>query len=123
MNDTFNERLQKVSQLKNSKLCIGLDIDPSRMPDSMNKSLLGIESHLKDIIDSTSDICLAYKLNMAFYEQFGFRGYELMEKLVSYIDGRNITIGASLLPLLHTSYLFGTPSFHIHFLFSFILPQ
>lgn len=92
MNDTFNERLQKVSQLKNSKLCIGLDIDPSRMPDSMDKSLSGIESHLKEIIDSTSDISLAYKLNMAFYEQFGFKGYELMEKLVTYIDGRNITI-------------------------------
>ena len=92
MNDTFNERLQKNSLLKNSKLCIGLDIDPSRMPDSMDKTLPGIESHLKDIVDATTDICLAYKLNMAFYEQFGFRGYELMENLVSYINKRNITI-------------------------------
>ena len=92
MNDTFNERLQKNSLLKNSKLCIGLDIDPSRMPDSMDKTLPGIESHLKEIIDATTDICLAYKLNMAFYEQFGFRGYELMENLVSYINKRNITI-------------------------------
>ena len=92
MNDTFNERLKNFSLLKNSKLCIGLDIDPSRMPDSMDKTLPGIESHLKDIIDATTDLCLAYKLNMAFYEQFGFKGYELMEKLVSYIDKRNITI-------------------------------
>ena len=92
MNDTFNERLQKNSLLKNSKLCIGLDVDPSRMPDSMDKTLPGIESHLKEIIDATTDICLAYKLNMAFYEQFGFRGYELMENLVSYINKRNITI-------------------------------
>ena len=58
----------------------------------MDKSLQGIESHLKEIIDSTTEICLAYKLNMAFYEQFGFKGYELMEKIVSYIDSRNITI-------------------------------
>ena len=29
---------------------------------------------------------------MAFYEQFGFKGYELMENIVSYIDSRNITI-------------------------------
>ena len=92
MIDTFNERLQNLSLLKNSKLCIGLDIDPVRMPDNMDKTLSGMESHLKEIIDSTTDICLAYKLNMAFYEQFGFRGYELMEKLVSYIDRRNITI-------------------------------
>ena len=72
MIDTFNERLKKDSIQKNSKLCIGLDIDPDRMPDHMDKSLQGIESHLKDIVDSTTEICLAYKLNMAFYEQFGF---------------------------------------------------
>ena len=92
MIDTFNERLKKDSLQKNSKLCIGLDIDPDRMPNHMDKSLKGIESHLKEIIDSTTEICLAYKLNMAFYEQFGFKGYELMEKIVSYIDSRNITI-------------------------------
>jgi len=92
MIDTFNQRLQKVSLAKKSKLCIGLDIDLAKMPEHMNKTISGMESHLKAIIDTTTDICLAYKLNMAFYEQFGFKGYELMEKIVTYIDGRNITI-------------------------------
>ena len=92
MNDNFNERLQKISLAKQSKLCIGLDIDPDKMPNHMDKSILGMESHLKAIIDSTTDLCLAYKLNMAFYEQFGYKGYQLMEKIVSYIDKRNITI-------------------------------
>ena len=92
MNDNFNERLQKISLAKQSKLCIGLDIDPNKMPNHMDKSISGIESHLKAIIDSTTHFCLAYKLNMAFYEQFGYKGYQLMEKIVSYIDKRNITI-------------------------------
>ena len=103
MSDTFNQRLQKISLAKKSKLCIGLDIDPVKMPDHMNKTISGMESHLKAIIDATTDICLAYKLNMAFYEQYGFKGYELMEKIVAYIDKRNI---------------FGTSSF-----FSTLLPS
>ena len=89
MSDTFNQRLQKISLAKKSKLCVGLDIDPAKMPDHMDKSISGIESYLKKTIDSTSDFCLAYKLNMAFYEQFGFKGYELMEKIVNYINKRN----------------------------------
>ena len=92
MSDTFNQRLQKISLAKKSKLCVGLDIDPAKMPDHMDKSISGIESYLKKTIDSTSDFCLAYKLNMAFYEQFGFKGYELMEKIVNYINKRNLTI-------------------------------
>ena len=62
------------------------------MPDHMDTSISGIESYLKETIDSTSDFCLAYKLNMAFYEQFGFKGYELMEKIVNYINKRILTI-------------------------------
>ena len=87
MIDTFNERLKKDSIQKNSKLCIGLDIDPDRMPDHMDKSLQGIESHLKDIIDSTTEICLAYKLNMAFYEHTIVGKQDLSDKeMQSLID-------------------------------------
>ena len=92
MEKTFNNILKKTSKQKKSKLCIGLDIDSDRMPDIMDKSILGIEKYLKDVIDSTTELCVAYKINMAFYEQFGFKGYELMEKIVTYIDKRNITI-------------------------------
>ena len=92
MGKTFNQRLEFLSISNKSKLCIGLDIDPEAMPAHMDKSILGIESYLKEVIDSTTDICVAYKLNMAFYEQFGFKGYELMEKIVEYINGKNITI-------------------------------
>tara|TARA_Y100001968_G_scaffold85172_2_gene76313 strand:+ start:886 stop:1695 length:810 start_codon:yes stop_codon:yes gene_type:complete len=92
MKNTFNQRLKELSLLKKSKLCIGLDIDPDKMPNTMDKSISGIESYIKELIEATTDLCVAYKLNMAFYEQFGSKGYELMEKIVEYIDGRNITI-------------------------------
>ena len=104
MIDTFNERLKKDSIQKNSKLCIGLDIDPDRMPNHMDKSLQGIESHLKEIIDSTTEICLAYKLNMAFYEQFGFKGYELMEKIVSAPPSRPHPASSPRISPINSSY-------------------
>ena len=89
---TFNENLRISCAKKQSKLCIGLDIDPDRMPDGADKSLQGLRRYLEDIIDCTSDLCVAFKLNMAFYERFGSNGYKLMENLVDYISSRNLTI-------------------------------
>ena len=92
MDSTFNNTLKKLSEDKRSKLCIGLDIDSDRMPDSMDKSLPGLQKYIQDIIDSTTELCVAYKLNMAFYERYGSKGYALMEKIVEYINHRNLTI-------------------------------
>ena len=89
---SFNNRLQEICNEKNNRLCIGLDIDSDKLPKHMDRSLLRIHEFLKDVIDSTSELCVAYKLNMAFYEQFGYKGYKLMEDIVAYIDNRNITI-------------------------------
>ena len=44
------------------------------------------------IVDSTHEICASYKLNLGFFEQFGFKGYKLMEKVVEYIGDKAITI-------------------------------
>ncbi|MFZ1453529.1 MAG: orotidine-5'-phosphate decarboxylase, partial [Ferruginibacter sp.] len=39
----------------------------------------------KQIIDATQDLCVAYKINTAFYEALGLKGWEAMEKTVNYI--------------------------------------
>ena len=92
MQNTFHKLLSKQCESKNSRLCIGLDIDYNLLPDNFNKTIQGTFDFLKIIIDSTSDLCVAYKLNMGFFEQFGSKGYELMEKTVDYIDGKSLTI-------------------------------
>ena len=92
MDKTFNQILNDQCITKESKLCIGLDIDSDRMPKMMDRSISGMKKYIFDIIDSTTDICVAYKLNMAFYERYGSKGYEWMEDIVEYIDGRNLTI-------------------------------
>ncbi|MBC8214387.1 MAG: orotidine-5'-phosphate decarboxylase [Candidatus Marinimicrobia bacterium] len=92
MENSFNNKLKNICNRKNSRLCIGLDIDPEKLPKTSDKSLQGLESFAKDVIDATIDFCPVYKPNMAFYERFGSQGYALVERLVDHIAGRSITI-------------------------------
>jgi orotidine-5'-phosphate decarboxylase len=39
----------------------------------------------RQIIDATKDYCVAYKINTAFYEADGVKGWETMERSVQYI--------------------------------------
>ena len=76
-------RLQSIIQNirdKNSFLCVGLDSDMDRLPISFNKNLDGIVEFNKAIIEATSDYCVAYKINTAFYERYGSKGWKALEK-------------------------------------------
>tara|TARA_B100000945_G_C20415014_1_gene614704 strand:+ start:1942 stop:2742 length:801 start_codon:yes stop_codon:yes gene_type:complete len=88
----FNKRLRQICSKKSNLLCIGLDPDPDKMPVRQDKSILGIESFIKDVIASTIDICPVYKPNFAFYERFGSKGYAMLEKIVDFINGRALVI-------------------------------
>ena len=64
----FTEKLNKIIQKNNSLLCIGLDPDPSLIPENMTI----LEFNL-GIISATTDLVCAYKPNFAFYEAMGPR--------------------------------------------------
>ncbi len=59
----FNEKLMNITEQNKSLLCIGLDPDPELMPAKVD-----VVKFNKAIIDATSDLVCAYKLNLAFYE-------------------------------------------------------
>jgi orotidine-5'-phosphate decarboxylase len=44
------------------------------------------------IIDATADLCVAYKINTAFYEAMGTKGWEAMHKTVNYIPHSHFKI-------------------------------
>jgi len=89
---SFNKRLQKICSEKKNRLCIGLDINPDCFPLGSDKSLKGMETFAKEVIDGTIEFCPVYKPNFAFYERFGSGGYALLERLVDYISGKAIVI-------------------------------
>ena len=70
---------------KKSFLCVGLDSDSSKLPECLKDSKDPVFEFNKRIIDSTHDIVVAYKPNVAFYECDGVGGWNSLIKTVNYI--------------------------------------
>jgi len=77
---------------KKSFLCIGLDTDLTKIPSFLLKEKDPIFSFNKAIIDSTHDLCVAYKPNIAFYESLGAKGWDSLQKTLEYIPDDIFTI-------------------------------
>ncbi|MFN3782228.1 MAG: orotidine-5'-phosphate decarboxylase, partial [Candidatus Kapaibacteriota bacterium] len=89
---TSFEKLKKIQQTNNSRLCIGLDPQKEKLPKPIPKSIEGIFEFNKIIVELTSKFVSAYKLNFAFYEQFGSNGIEILEKTLEIIPKSIVTI-------------------------------
>ena len=76
-----------IEQIKKKKsfLCVGLDTDLQRIPEFLKKEEDPIFEFNKRIIDATKDYCVAYKPNLAFYERYGSKGWQALEKTIGYI--------------------------------------
>jgi orotidine-5'-phosphate decarboxylase len=76
----------------NSYLCVGLDTDASKLPGHLMNDANGLFLFNKAIIDATKDYCIAYKINTAFYEALGIKGWQLLERTVEYIPSTHLKI-------------------------------
>lgn len=87
-------RQQLVDQIfkKQSYLCVGLDTDITKIPQHLLTHPDPIVEFNKQIIDATRDLCVSYKINTAFYEALGLKGWEAMEKTVHYIGDEHFKI-------------------------------
>jgi orotidine-5'-phosphate decarboxylase len=87
-------RQQLVEQIfrKQSYLCIGLDSDITKIPKHLLSSPDPIFEFNKQIIDATKDLCVSYKINTAFYEALGVKGWETLDKTVNYIPKEHFKI-------------------------------
>jgi len=83
-----------VAQIKEKKsfLCVGLDSDINKIPESLLSHDNPILEFNKQIIDATKDYCVAYKPNTAFYESLGSKGWDILEETVKYIPQNIFTI-------------------------------
>jgi orotidine-5'-phosphate decarboxylase len=92
MSDAFNERLRAVQRRTGSLLCVGLDVDPSRLPQGLSQDHHGFRTFVRGIVEATADLVCAYKPNLAFYEAMGAHCYELLRDTVVAIPTDLITI-------------------------------
>ena len=79
---------QLVTQIrkKRSFLCIGLDVDLNKIPKHLRSEKDPIFAFNKAIIDATHQLCVAYKPNTAFYEAYGIKGWQALEKTINYLN-------------------------------------
>ncbi len=87
-------RQQLIDQIqkKQSYLCVGLDTDITKIPKHLLAEPDPVFAFNKAIIDATKDLCVSYKINTAFYEALGVKGWEAMEKTVHYIGDEHFKI-------------------------------
>jgi orotidine-5'-phosphate decarboxylase len=88
---TTEQLVQQIKQ-KQSFLCIGLDVDLTKIPPHLLELEDPIFEFNKSIIDATHDLCVAYKPNMAFYEAYGIKGWRSLEKTIQYLNEKHPTI-------------------------------
>lgn len=82
------EQIQK----KKTFLCVGLDTDPDKIPVHLGSGPNGMLAFNKAIIDATKDSCVSYKINTAFYEALGSKGWDIMAETVAYIPATHLKI-------------------------------
>ncbi len=73
-------------------LCVGLDTDMDKLPDTIEKSMDGMLQFNKAIIEATEQYAVCYKINTAFYEQYGAKGWECMDATLKSIPANCLTI-------------------------------
>jgi len=89
----FIDKLLKAQRKNKSLLCVGLDTDPAKLPGTLAKSKNAVLRFNQEIIEATSDLVCAYKLNLAFYEALGEKGWHIVQKTMESIPGTIVTIG------------------------------
>jgi len=88
---TRTELIQQI-KTKQSYLCVGLDTDIEKIPAHLQSTKNAIPDFNKAIIDATKDHCVAYKINTAFYESLGVKGWDILEETVNYIPSTHLKI-------------------------------
>ncbi|MFD2518020.1 orotidine-5'-phosphate decarboxylase [Salinimicrobium flavum] len=82
---TTNQLVEEIRR-KRSFLCIGLDVDLTRIPQHLLKEEDPVFAFNKAIIDATHHLAVAFKPNLAFYEAYGIKGLQALGKTIDYLN-------------------------------------
>jgi orotidine-5'-phosphate decarboxylase len=79
--DSYLERLAARTSACGTVLCLGVDPDPSALPDGFSRDLAGVERFVELLLDAALPFAAAVKPNLAFFEAFGSPGIAALERL------------------------------------------
>ena len=67
----YLERLVARTAAVGSVLCLGIDPDPSGLPEGFSADVRGVEAFGRLVLDAALPYAAAVKPNLAFFEAFG----------------------------------------------------
>ena len=87
VNNNIMNKHQLFEQIKKKQsfLCVGLDTDINKIPQELLAMDDPVFEFNKQIINHTAPFVVAYKPNTAFYEVYGAKGWQSLERTVQYI--------------------------------------
>jgi len=68
---SFHARLDAAWSHTDSMLCVGLDPEPSKLPEGLGRTAEGIVDFFRSIIAATADLACAYKPQIAHFSAIG----------------------------------------------------
>ncbi|HEX2984897.1 MAG TPA: orotidine-5'-phosphate decarboxylase [Ignavibacteriales bacterium] len=89
---SFTQKLQKKFS-ENKHIAVGLDSDINKIPQHLKNNSDPIFEFNRIIIENTASYAASYKLNFAFYEGDGARGFEALQKTIEIIPEDVLIIG------------------------------
>lgn len=82
---SFLTKLAASSRARDSIICVGLDPEPDRIPETLGSGPQAALRFLRRIVRATSDTACAYKPNIAFFERYGPAGMDVLTLLLQAI--------------------------------------
>lgn len=82
---TFQQKLDALITKNNSLVCVGLDSDWEKLPETVKKEEYPQFVFNKAIVNATHELVCAYKPNSAFYEYLGSEGVRQLKLTCDYI--------------------------------------
>ncbi len=82
----FNQKLDHAWTQSDSLLCVGLDPDIARFPETVPKTAQGLLEFCQAIVDATGDLVCAFKPQIAYFGSV--RAEAQLETLIAYIHRR-----------------------------------
>ncbi|RFM24996.1 MAG: orotidine-5'-phosphate decarboxylase [Candidatus Thermochlorobacter aerophilum] len=108
----IKKRINALIEQKKSFLCVGLDPDVQKIPTFFLRMQDPITEFTKSIVNATSDVAIAYKMNFAFYEALGLKGLHALDALIHNLPKHVVTIAdAKRADIGNTSRLYATAFF------------
>jgi orotidine-5'-phosphate decarboxylase len=90
--------IEKIIAMQNPT-CVGLDTNFEYLPDEMREDIATFEGVTEritefnmNIIDKVCDIVPAVKVQVAYYEMYGYEGLRAFDYTVNYARGRGMTV-------------------------------